>query len=217
MLDWSKVAVEVEDLLAPQLQLDVYERTLYYHMLRHTRLVGKESAVFGLATLASATAMSDWKVREAVRSMDSKGCIKIEDRSTKGHLVRVLLPSELPNVQAVSKVSPTIDVETLDFFTERRYLTALLAREDEHCFYCLRRVAPESCVLDHANPQVSGRDNSYRNIVVACHECNSAKQGRNGEDFIRLLYRNGILSGSECQDRLEAVTALRSGKLVPQL
>ena len=216
-MDWSKVAADIEDLLAPKLQLDVYERTLYYHMLRHTRIAGKESASFGLATLGSATGMSDWKVREAVRSMDSKGCIKIEDRTAKGHLIRVLLPSELPDLQTVSEVNSTVDIETLDFFTGRRYLKALLVREDERCFYCLRRVAPESCVLDHVNPQVNGPDNSYRNIVVACHECNSAKQGRNGEDFVRLLYRNGLLSASECQDRLEAVNALRAGKLVPEL
>lgn len=216
-MDWSKVAADVEDLLAPKLQLDVYERTLYYHMLRHTRLAGKERVIFGLATLASATAMSDWKVREAVRSMNSKGCIKIEDRSTRGHLVHVLLPSELPNLQRAEEGSQTVDIETLDFFTGRRYLTVLLAREDERCFYCLRRVAPESCVLDHVNPKVSGPDNSYRNIVVACHECNSVKQERNGEDFVRLLYRNGMLSASECQDRLEAVNALHSGRLVPQL
>src|SRR5207247_3048076 len=99
-MDWSKVAADVEDLLAPKLQLDVYERTLYYHMLRHTRLLGKDSAIFGLASLASATAMSDWKVREAVRLMDAKGCIRIEDRSTKGHTVHVLLPSELACCQA---------------------------------------------------------------------------------------------------------------------
>src|SRR5205823_7390073 len=129
---------DIEDRLAPNLQLDVYERTLYYHMLRHTRLAGKDSAVFGLATLASATAMSDWKVREAVRSMDSKGCIKIEDRSAKGHLIRVLLPSELPNLRTISEGSQSVDIETLDFFTGRRYLTTLLAREDERCFYCLR-------------------------------------------------------------------------------
>jgi hypothetical protein len=36
-MDWANVAAAVEDLLAPQLQLGVYERTLYYHMLRHTR------------------------------------------------------------------------------------------------------------------------------------------------------------------------------------
>ena len=61
--------------------------------------------------------MSDFKVRDAVRSMDSKGCIKIEDRSTKGHLIRVFLPSELPILQTVSDGNPALDVETLDFFT----------------------------------------------------------------------------------------------------
>ena len=71
--------------------------------------------------------------------------------------------------------------------------------------------------LDHVNAQMNSVDNSYRNVVVACCECNSRKQGRNGEDFIRVLYRNGVLSASECQDRVEAIERLRSGKLVPKL
>ncbi len=101
-MDWSNVVGEIEDVLAPKLQLDVYERALYYHLLRHTRLIDKEASVFGIAPLAVATGMSDWKVREAVRSMDAKGCIKIEDRSPKGHIIRVLLPSELPGLQSRS-------------------------------------------------------------------------------------------------------------------
>lgn len=185
-------------------------------MLRHTHVLGRETAVFGLATLASATSMSDFKVREAVRSMDSKGCIKIEDRTQKGHLIRVLLPSELPNLRSPVE-NQAVDIETLDFFTGRKYLSPLLAREDERCFYCLRRVTPESCALDHVKPQMGGLDHSYRNVVVACCECNSSKQGRTGDDFVRMLYRNGMLSAAECQDRLEALTALGSGKLIPQL
>jgi hypothetical protein len=216
-MDWSQVIAEIEDLLAPKMQLDVYERTLYYHMLRHTKVVGKDTAVFGIATLANATSISDFKVRDTVRAMNSKGCIKIEDRSTKGHLIRVLLPSEIPNLHSNDDSTETIDLEKLDFFTGRKYLKPLLAREDERCFYCLRRVTPESCVLDHAKPQVNGLDNSYRNVVVACHECNSNKQDRNGEDFIRMIYRNGILSAPECQDRLEALVALSSGKLIPEI
>ena len=216
-MNWSDLAADIEDLLAPQLDLDVYERTLYYHLLRQTRLIGHDAKIFGLAALAAATSMSDWKVREAIRSMDSKGCIRIEDRSTRGHLIRVVLPSELPNLRKAADVNQRLDLDALDFFTGRKYLTALLAREDERCFYCLRRVTPEGCVLDHVIAKVNGPDNSYRNIVVACHECNSSKQGRGGEDFVRLLYRNGILAASECQDRLQAIHALRSGKLVPTL
>ena len=32
------------------------------------------------------------------------------------------------------------------------------------------------------------------NIVAVCHECNSKKAGKNGDDFVRSLYRDGILS-----------------------
>jgi hypothetical protein len=41
--DWAEILAEIEDLLAPQLSLDPWERTLYYHLLRHTRLKGLSS------------------------------------------------------------------------------------------------------------------------------------------------------------------------------
>jgi hypothetical protein len=47
-LAWNQIYADVEDLLAPQLQLDSWERTLYYHLLRHTRLKGIPSALFAV-------------------------------------------------------------------------------------------------------------------------------------------------------------------------
>ncbi len=38
---------------------------------------------------------------------------------------------------------------------------------------------------------------SYRNIVVSCHQCNTTKQAREAVDFIRYLYRCGFLSQVE--------------------
>jgi HNH endonuclease len=215
-LDWAKTIGEIEDVLFAALQLDVHERTVYYHLLRHTRCVDKDAGAISLVTLGAATGMSSSSARRAVRSMDRRGCLRIEERGRLGHLIRVVLPCELPNLQP-AKAEERVDIEALDFYTARQYLIPLLSREDERCFYCFRKVGPESCALDHVNAQVNSVDNSYRNVVVACCECNSRKQRREGEDFIRVLYRNGVLSASECQDRVEAIERLRSGKLVPKL
>jgi 5-methylcytosine-specific restriction endonuclease McrA len=214
-MNWAKTIGEIEDVLFAALRLDPYERTAYYHLLRHTRCVDKDAGAFGLVALGAAIGVSSSKVRRAVRSMDRKGCLRIEQRGRLGHLIRVVLPCELPSLQPAKAEDP-VDIEALDFFRARRYLIPLLSREGRRCFYCFRKVRPDSCALDHVNPQVNGLDNSYRNVVVACYECNSRKQGRNGEDFVRLLYRNGVLSASECQDRVEAIERLRSGKLVPK-
>ena len=63
--------------------------------------------------------------------------------------------------------------------------------------------------------QLKGGNNSYRNIVAACHKCNTRKQGSESEDFLRDLYRKGLLSESEIEGRLSALEALRNGDLRP--
>src|SRR5438105_3453274 len=94
-VDYEATIREIEDLLFPQFSLSVWERTLYYHLLRHTRLAGKDAAVFPVNTLGQRLGMSVWKVRESIRSLHKKKCIVIDERTKQGHLVRVLLPSEL--------------------------------------------------------------------------------------------------------------------------
>ena len=213
----SDALTDIEDYLFPKLELDAWQRSLYYHLLRYTRAIGKESELFGISSLSKTSGLSMDKVRNSIRKMHAKGCIIIEDRSRNGHLVRVLLPSEIPTIVPQREERPEINIETEDFFTGRNYVEDLLAREGGRCFYCLREIDAANCELDHVDPQANGVDNSYRNIVSTCHECNSTKQGRPGEEHIRSLYRDGLLSKAECQDRLSGLDSLRSGKLVPRI
>jgi 5-methylcytosine-specific restriction endonuclease McrA len=216
-MNWEHRLMEIEDHLCSRLKLDVWEKSLYYYLLRHTRLDMKEGSLFSLPRLAKACGMSEFKVREAVRSMDRKGCIRIESRSAQGHLIRVLLPSEIAHVVPTEVLEQEIDITSLDFFTGRRYIDALVEREDGRCFYCLREIQRQTCVLDHVTPQVAGIDSSYTNVVACCHECNSMKQGKKGEDFIRALYRKGLLTIPELEERLNTLELLRLGKLVPKV
>ena len=112
----------IEDYLIPKLKLDSFERSLYYHLLRHTRVIGKEGSLFGILSLATANGVSEYTVRDRIRILDEKGCIKIEERSGKGHFVRVYLPEEidgmvpkLPDVVAVN--IDEIDELELEFDT----------------------------------------------------------------------------------------------------
>ncbi|HET8923590.1 MAG TPA: hypothetical protein VFN26_11410 [Candidatus Acidoferrum sp.] len=66
-------------------------------------------------------------------------------------------------------------------------------------------------------PQVQMGDNSYRNVVSCCMECNTQKGKRRAEDFLRGLYREGRLSAAELSGRLRALAELGSGKLRPRL
>ena len=45
-----------------------------------------------------------------------------------------------------------IDIEELDFFYGRKYLSELLIRENWQCFYCLKTISEETCELDHVVP-----------------------------------------------------------------
>jgi 5-methylcytosine-specific restriction endonuclease McrA len=215
-MDWTLILKDIEDSLFQTLKLSVWERVLYYRLLRETHVSGKESVLISLPSLANSIGASDWTIRRNIRSLAKKGCIVIDDRSRKGHFVRVLLPSEISSL-ASTKDEPVVDIATLDFFTGRKYLLALLHRDQDRCFYCLKKVSAESCALDHALCQANGGDNSFRNIVVSCHTCNSEKGSTDPSDFLRTLHRRDALSSTEFQDRLAAPQQLRNGELVPDL
>jgi hypothetical protein len=216
-MDWATVIRQVEDHLCPTLKLDAWEKSLYYHLLRLTYAAGRESTSVAIDPLGEATGMSGFKAREALRSLDAKKCISIEKRSRTGHLIHVRLPEHIGGVVPTNEPEEQIDIESIDFFHDRKYLSALLDREQNRCFYTLRQVTPENAVLDHVVPQVNGGGHGYRNVVVACHDVNALKQGEPADDFVRKLYRAGVLSLPEMEDRLRAVDALKAGKLVPAI
>lgn len=216
-IDWKHVFADLEDLLFPQLNLDPWERTLYLYLLRHTRMKGLPSDLFAIAPLSRALPISDIKVREVIRSLHAKACVRIEDRSRNGHLIHVLLPTEIPGLSRPA-VEPAVDnVAALDFFSGRRYVLALLARENSACFYCLRAIAAETCELDHLIPQAEKIDNSFMNVVCSCHNCNKAKGYQQATSFLRDRYRANLLSEEELQNRLTTLEAVQSGCLVPSV
>ena len=146
--------------------------------------------------------------------MARKGCLAIDERTRDGHVLKVVLPAEMPGL-LVSPEPELVDVEQIDFFAERRYLQPLMERQQGRCFYCLRALTAESSALDHLIPQVAGGGNSYRNIVVACHECNARKQALVAEDYLRILYRDRVLGKSDLKERLEMVSQVAVGSIVP--
>jgi hypothetical protein len=214
-MDATAIVGQCEDYLFQARGFSTRERALYYHLLRHTHFEGKSSALVAILPLSKALGVAESSVREDIRALHERGCLKIEDRSRNGHLVRVLLPSEIHGVVPVNFPATPVDLETLDFYSNRRYLAALLARESDRCFYCLKAISAESCELDHVVSQANGRDNSYRNIVCSCHECNTTKQELAASDFVRSLYRRGVLSQAELENRVAALEQLQAGRSVP--
>ena len=215
-MDLETTLKQSEDYLFPAMQMSLRERSIYYHLLRHTRLVGKETGLFAIDPLAAALAVSS-SIRDDLRGLHERGCIRIEDKSRSGHLIRVLLPIEIPGVVPEMRPTEVVDIATVDFFSGRRYLAELLARENQACFYCLRHVGPDTCELDHVVARAVGTDHSYRNIVISCHECNTTKQAREPDAFLRSLYRAGALSQPELEERLSRLGQLQSGSLKPDI
>jgi len=208
-----RVLAEIEDRLFPALQLSVWERAIYYHLLRHTLAAESMTVQIGLASTARATAMSEDKIRRAIRDMAAKGCVRIEDRGRAGHQVRLLLPDEIEQVRGATAKITTPTIDEIDFFEDRRYRPAILLRDEGACFYCARLVTVDNVALDHVVADAEGGDNSHRNIVAACHECNSLKQATPAADFMRLLYRRGVLSQDDLAARLDRLSQLRVGAL----
>jgi hypothetical protein len=58
-------------------------------------------------------------------------------------------------------------------------------------------------------------DNSYRNVVAACRQCNNRKGSSDAEDFLRVLYRENILSHDDFEQRLFHLYRLKIGELRP--
>jgi hypothetical protein len=209
---------EIEDYLIPFLSLDTYEKALYYHLFRQTRLIGKEETVFVISSALKTVGLTDFSARDRIRKLNEKGCIKIEETTRVGIRVKVLLPTEIKGCVVIPETKENnVDIEQIDFYKDPKYRPTILERENGECFYCFRKITKDNYVLDHMTSQVNSGNNSYRNIVATCHECNSTKTGINGEDFVRLIYRKGTISASELENRLIAIEKIKNGEIKPDL
>ena len=227
--DAAQVWKQMEDVLVPQLRLSVLDRSVYSHLLRHSRLERKLRLRFSIQWLARAVRVSGGPAREAVRRLAALGALRLIERTKIGHLVEVRLPAEISaksrpgrvathigrNSGAPDTQAPAFPSDDTDFLQTRVLRQSIHSRERGLCFYCLRRLSPSQRCLDHVVPRVQFGLNSYRNLVSCCVECNSQKSGRPARDYLRGLYRNQRLTSAELTDRLRALKALFAGKLPP--
>ncbi len=214
-MDLAQVFRDIEDHLVPYLRLGSGERALYYHLLRHSRAEGKRVVQISKRVLARNVGASATTVHGHLRRLAQKGCVKIVERNLAGHTIEVTTPAEIPGCIGAGPLGEAAAVEGADCFKNERLRAAILKRERDTCFYCLRALGTGAAVFDHVVAAVAGGDNSYRNIVACCFECNSRKGERPAEEFLRELYRTARLSEAEFDARRAALDALQSGHLVP--
>jgi HNH endonuclease len=220
-LDLKRVIEEIQDHLSPK--LDTYEQAIYLYVFRQTRLKGILEATIGFKSGRRKMSMgigergkpmSEGTCYEKLRSLQSKGCLEIVDTTRDGTKLRLKLPSEIPGIIPAKQGSAPPSMEEMDFFDVPENRILILRRDGNRCFYCLRAVDKSNYVLEHVSSRPDG-DNSYRNVVTACRNCNNKKGDQPAEDFLRSLYRNGFLAAEELEKRLSALNQLRSGALKP--
>ncbi len=54
-------------------------------------------------------------------------------------------------------------------------------RDSYVCQYCRLALTPSQATIDHVKPKADGGDNSWKNCVTACFECNNKKGNRTPE------------------------------------
>jgi 5-methylcytosine-specific restriction endonuclease McrA len=191
--------------------------------VRQSRLEVKLRLEFPLSWFARGTDLSKMSVREAVRRLIGHRVLRLVRRSKAGHVIEVRIPNEVragrPGRMARRAGSRTraFDLDTLDFLKSPGLRLAIHARERRRCFYCFSRVTPATLCLDHVVPLVKFGDNSWRNLVSCCQECNSRKNAFRAADFLRRLHRERRLTDVELAARFRALDAVAAGKLRPRL
>ncbi len=223
MDEFAQTFAQFQDHLAPR--LDVYEQAIYLYVLRHTHVEGRREIVIGLKSARKKLAFgvgkagsppSEAVVYEKLRALEQKGCVKVLSSERAGTRIQIVLPNEIPGLLPVATSAAEITLEEQDFFSIPENRKLILEREKWRCFYCLAVLDENNHVVEHVVSRPEG-NNSYMNVAAACRRCNNRKSAMLVEDFLRTLYREGILSGDEFSVRVALLANLRAGELRPVL
>ena len=215
-LDAAQVWHDIEEHLVPAVALHPSDRSVYFYLVRRSRLAGRRKVQTGARTLSRGTGLSRSTIRNVLRRLIAKGLIRILNRSYRGLRIEVLLPREIPGC-VVERLTDGRRLDALDFYSSNHRRSAIYRREAGRCFYCLRRLYSGNRVVDHVIPQSQRGTHSFRNLVACCLDCNMSKRDRPAAALLRQHFRDGKLDAIELQSRLTALRALARGKLKPAL
>jgi len=222
MDEFSEFVAAYQDYGAPK--LDVYEQAVYLYIARHTLLAGTKEAVIGFksarknmafGTGKAGTPPSEGVIYSKLKGLANKGFIEILASERTGTRIRISPPIEIEGLVQVFKEDALVSLEDADFFSEPAYRRLILDRDGHKCFYCLKAVDENNYVIEHVISRPNGT-NSYRNLVASCRTCNNRKDAGLADDYLRLIYREGLLSLDEFQDRQHHLELLRQGELKPE-
>ncbi len=215
--DAALLWADMEDHLVPAFALSAVDFVIYASLVRATRLAGLLAVWTSNPEVGRRTLLSSSTVRLSLHRLARCGAVRILECGRRGQRVQVLLPREIPGCVRRSLPCRKPDIDSINFLTRPKFREALYRREKDRCFYCLRRLNTHNRSLDHVIPRVRGGNDSYRNLVTSCHDCNSAKRNSTAENFLRDLRRQQIFTSCQMVRRFSALQKLQSGKLKPQI
>ncbi len=220
-MDLHEFICQFHDHLAPK--LDTYEQAIYLYIFRHSRLLGLDEATIAFKSARTRMAtgigesgkpMSESSAYTKLASLEAKGCLTVVRTNHAGRVLRLHLPSEIPNLISEPDAAASVDIEAMDFFNVPENRALLLKREGNRCFYTLQQLDENNFIVEHVVSRPAG-GNGYRNCVAASREANNKKGTMSAEDFLRRLFREGYLSEPEFQGRLQVLAQLKAGELRP--
>lgn len=158
--------------------------------------------------------MSENTAYVKLQSLEAKGCIVIVDTVRDGRRISCDFLPRFPALfpRPSSLLPRTSRPRTSSGSKENR--ARILEREGNRCFYCLRQLTDDNHVIEHSTPRPPS-NNSYRNVVASCTECNNRKDASSAEDWLRTLYHEGLLDAATFQERQSHLERLRSDELKP--
>ncbi|MBC3927904.1 HNH endonuclease [Undibacterium sp. CY21W] len=215
--------IQFQDFLSPK--LDTYEQAIYLYIFRHSRLIDLSEVTIGFKSARTRMAcgtgekgkpMSENTAYLKLTSLEQKGCISIIKTTHTGRLIKLHLPHEIDNLIIEEEEKIQLSLEEMDFFNVPENRLLLLQREGYKCFYTFQDLDESNFVVEHVVSRPNG-GNGYKNLVAASREANNKKGNSSAENFLRRLFREGFLSESEFQNRIEMLAKLKAGELKPIL
>jgi hypothetical protein len=186
------------DLLMPL--LTPYEAVFYVYLYRtsalgdHGRLA--RASMRGVAAIVTSSrpnknGVSYGQAKDVFYNLESKGVIqKAGDVTNEGTLYRLLEPRDVPACQerlaVLERVAAPAIVPSreLDFYNVAENRVKVYERDGYRCRYCGKQLTLQTVTLDHVVAISKGGGHEFENLVAACLDCNSKKNGRLVGDFL---------------------------------
>jgi 5-methylcytosine-specific restriction endonuclease McrA len=100
----------------------------------------------------------------------------VDRRKSPGeHDLFVMTPRQAILVPRIIRLTAYDKVPKREVKFNRRNI---LARDDNRCQYCGKRLSASQLSIDHVTPKSRGGKSTWTNVVAACNPCNTRKGGR---------------------------------------